>query len=77
MKVLRIILSTVFRQLNVKMAVSQCKVYLWFCVEIKSILKTQGQMFVDNRIHTDSDRKVETSYRVLNLKISCCSEPFS
>ena len=65
------------RQLNVKMAVSQAEAYLWFCVEIKSILKTQGRMFLDNRIHTDSDRLVETSYRVLNSKISCCSEPFS
>ena len=56
MKVLRIILSTVSRQLNVKMAVSQCKVYLWLRVEIKSILKSQGIMFLDIRIHTYSDQ---------------------
>ena len=61
------------RQLNVKMAVSQLEVYLWFCVEIKSILKTRGRIILDNRIDTDSDRQVETSYRVLNLKIRCCS----
>ena len=72
--VLDIILSTVSRQLNVKMAASQCKVYVWFCAEIKPILKSQGIMSLDIRIHTYSDQRVETSYQDLNLYISCCSE---
>lgn len=61
-------------QLNVKMAVSHCEVYLWFCNEIKSILKTRGIMSLDIRIHTNSNQRVVTSYQDLNLNISCCPD---
>ena len=66
--------SAVSRQLSVKMAVSKCEVYLWFRVEIKSILTTKGKMSLDNRIHTDSDQRVATSYQDLNLNNICCPD---